>query len=39
MVIQFIAGMGKNANLSLKTLSQKLALLMALAVASQTSEL
>ena len=39
MVIQYIAGMGDNASLPLKRLSQKLALLMALAVASRTSEL
>ena len=39
MVIQFIAWMGENTNLSLRKLSQKLALLMALVVASRTSEL
>ena len=39
MVIQFIAGMGENTNLSMRKLSQKLALLMALVVASRTSEL
>ena len=39
MVTQYIAEMGENANLTLKKLSQKLALLMALVVASWTSEL
>ena len=38
MVIQYTAGVGENANLPLRKLSQKLALLMALSVASRTSE-
>ena len=39
MVIQYIAGLGENTNLPAKKLSQKLVLLMALVVASRTSEL
>ena len=39
VVAQYIVSMGDNADLSLKKLSQKLAFLMALVVASRTSEL
>ena len=39
MVTQYIVGMGENTSLPLRQLSQKLALLMALVVASRTSEL
>ena len=39
LVVQYIASMGDNSDLPLKRLSQKLAFLMALVVASRTSEL
>ena len=39
IVVQHILNMGENSTLSLKSLSQKLAFLMALVVASRTSEL